>query len=103
MLDLSTESGVSNFIAPLFQDDTLSNIKLLYPASPVRSFYLKLSDVELEEFSEFLMYYVVDNSDFESVSVQFQVSPTCAVETIELIACYNYGDYYNLQELCDWD
>lgn len=41
--------------------------------------------------------------DHLAVDVQFEIVPTCHLDAFFLIACYSYGVYENLQDLCDTD
>ena len=92
----------ATFTPPLFADDTLTGLELRTEISdPVRSIYFKIVDHEFEDTAIFFTTTIDISSTYDQVYVQFETVNNCITETLQILICYSYGSYTNLQDLCD--
>ena len=91
-----------NWIPPIFKDDIDLSIELQNPTQvPARSIFFKVFGDESKSISSFINIEMNDNSLTSYVDLKFSKSLANIVESFDLIVCYNYGTYANLQDLCD--
>ena len=105
---------------PHFDDGKYFDFPLYWPLSEIegRTFYFKLRDLALYNESDedipqdilqqtvldnLLNITAVSNDLYEKVEVLFEKQDAAIIDSYQVVVCYNYGEYANIQDLCDED
>ena len=102
-IDLVSGIFSIDLLPPQFQDGTLENIVLPDPSSPERAVYLELIDDQGRQFADLLDFTITENTHPDHVSVLFERTGSNLLESFQIKVCYNFGQYQNLQQICEPD
>ena len=102
--DLSNGPAQVTISPPSFKDEVSNDdIDLTDVAKPARTVTYRVIGHESEDPSKFVNLLTKNYESPNLESMTFAASPTNAYSTLQIVACFSYGNYAKLQNLCDYD
>ena len=100
-IDLFEGEVTLDFASPTFTDENANTVVIHDPTDPLREIYFKVVDQESEDPEDYMFVTTADNSLNSAISVLFEETTTSVTDYLQIVSCFSYGIYTQLQNLCD--